>query len=350
MSHDPTSLEAAQAALLAARGLDPHLMGPGPSDVHVDTALSNLAVKYNPNAGKLIADQVCPVIPVTVRSGKFFIYGEGTHLEINRANIASQSGHVAQINWSMTQDSFAVEDFGLKDFVPSDVEQVADAPLRPLADSTEIVMDRLALNREKRAADLIFNTSTYGSMYRTLAGAEQWSNPSSDPVAMIDAAKSNVNLKTDPNVCVMGKDVWDYLRRHPEIEKYILSRAATSLGSTPLRVTLDLFAQAFDFEKVLVGEAKYNSAAPGATSSLSRVWGKHLAIITLPRVVRLNEVTSTAYTLRFVRNGSPSYAVRKWFDAAPGVAGGTWVKVTYSETIKTVGGGATGYLFRNAVA
>lgn len=352
MADGPFSLEAQQAALFASRGIAgaPHLMGPGVGEVHIDRALSNLAVRYRPNAGKMIADRVVPVVGVQARSGKYHIFAEGTHSELNNANIASQQGQVARIHWSVSNDSYAVEDFGLLDFVPTDVEAQADAPISPLMDSTEILVDRLTLHREYRAAAVVFGSSNYGGQTSGLTGGNRWNNPTSDPVRVIDTAMSNVNLKTTPNVAVMGKAVWDALKRHPAILAHILSRSATRSGATPLTVTRELFAEAFELDDVIVGEARYNSAAPGATAAQTRIWGNHFALLTTPATPRLGQVQAFAYTLRYTRAGSTAIEVRRWNDPGMiGVAGGTYVKATFSETIKPIGGGNVGYLLTDVV-
>lgn len=342
------TLENLQAQQLSARGV--HMMGPGPADVHVDQALSNLAVQYRPNAGVLIADQVSPVVTVSVRSGLFFVYGAGNAMELQRADIASQMGMPSQVNWGIGQDSFAVKDYGFRDFVPADVESVADSPIRPVADSTEVCMDRLGLAREYRVANMIATTGNYGSNVQALSGSSCWDVDGSDPVGDIDAAMATKEILVGINTCVMGRRVWDALRRHPAIERYILSRAGTRMGGTPLTVTPDMFGAAFGIDKVLIGNAKYASQAPGATLAVDYVWGNVFALLGVTKNPAIQRVETFGYSIRFVPSGSTQYEVRTWFDQAPGVRGGTWVKVTHSEVDKVVGGNHAGFLFTGCLS
>lgn len=341
---------AMQADILAVRGVPAgaHTMSVGPGDVHIDAALSNLAVAFKPNKGTLIADLVMPVIPVAKRSDRYFVFAPSAHVDLARANIAGQMGMPAMSSWNLSDSSFAVSDYGFRDFVPADVESNADAPLRPLMDSTEILTDRLLLAREYRVATVVGTAANYGTNTLALAGGNQWDNPTSDPVMAIETAKSSPLV--EPNVMVMGTQVWNALRRHPAIERYIMSRASTSLGATPLTVTPELFAAAFELDAVLIGKAKYNAGNPGAAVSMSYLWGKYAALIRIDPTPAMQRTSTFGYTFRYAPSGASPMETRTWYDMALGVRGGTWVKVTHSDAEKVVGGEHCGFLFTSAVS
>jgi hypothetical protein len=44
----------------------------GARDLHIDTALTNVTVSYNP--GGFIADIVAPVVPVSKESDKYYVW------------------------------------------------------------------------------------------------------------------------------------------------------------------------------------------------------------------------------------------------------------------------------------
>ncbi len=340
--------QAEQASILAARGLGqgaPHQMSVGPADVHIDTALSNLAVHFRPNQGKFIADLVAPVITVDYRTNKFFKYAAGTYLDLARSDIASQMGRPAQVSTSMSNDSYVVRDHGFMDFVPADVEASADAPLRPLMDATEILTERLILAREYRVAAAFADTANYGSSTSDLTGSE-WTLSGSNPVKVIEDAIEGMII--DPDTLTLGVEVWNALKRHPAMERYILSRASTSAGASPLVVTPELMAQAFGLRQVLVGRAKYNTAQAGATVSQAHVWGR-IAVLSKAELRPAAQRTENfMYTFRYRAGGSTPFETRQWFDNSIGVRGGTWVKVTHSDAEKVTAQEA-GFLFYNCV-
>lgn len=340
--------QAEQAALLASRGVGgagAHTMSIGPADVHIDTALSNIAVQFRPNEGKFIADIVAPVLKVSHRSNKFFKYAAGAFTDLGRSDIASQMGRPAQSSTSLSTDSYVVSDHGFMDFVPADVENSADAPLRPLMDTTEILTERLLLSREYRVATAFANSANYGANTSDIAGAE-WTNPSSEPVRVIESAIEGMIV--DPNTLVLGAEVWNALKRHPSIERYILSRASTVLGATSLTVTPELLAAAFGLRRVVIGRAKYNTAGAGAAVSLTNVWGRIAVLCRVEENPAPQRTENFMYTMRYQPGTGSAFETRQWYDHSIGVRGGTWVKVTHSDAEKIVASEA-GYLFENAV-
>ena len=85
-----TSIQNLQAAMLASHGIGAaeaaHLMSLSPSAVHIDRALTNLAVQYNNR--EYIADSVLPVLSVKHRSDKIFSFPVTTMQEVAASAVA----------------------------------------------------------------------------------------------------------------------------------------------------------------------------------------------------------------------------------------------------------------------
>lgn len=125
----------------------------------------------------------------------------------------------------------------------------------------------------------------------------------------------------------------------------VTGRASTSSGAVPLRPNLQMVADAFGLDAVLVGRAKYNTNREGATSATSYIWGKHAALIRVERAPNIRETAAFGYTFR-----SLAPEVQRIEERLRGRAGGTWIKVGHSDAEKVVAGPAAGYLYVNAVA
>ena len=50
---------------------------PTPGDVHVNTPLTQISVAYLQNQTEFVAAQVCPIIPVTKQSDRYYVYNRG---------------------------------------------------------------------------------------------------------------------------------------------------------------------------------------------------------------------------------------------------------------------------------
>src|ERR1035437_8635377 len=50
---------------------------PTPGDVHVNTPLTQISIAYLQSQDQFVAAQVCPVIPVTKQSDRYYVYNRG---------------------------------------------------------------------------------------------------------------------------------------------------------------------------------------------------------------------------------------------------------------------------------
>lgn len=227
---------------------------------------------------ELIADQVLPRLTVTAREFKWDKRSKADLFQVP-STLVGRKGAPNEVEFTATEETSSVGDYGLDDVVPrEDIEAAAGKPgLDPLGRATEGVSQLIALDREIRAADLVFGAATYGASNKLqLAGNDQWSayaQTDSDPVADILTAKEAALMPY--NTAVIGEDVWFKLRRHPALLKAYFPVNATGGGI----LTLQQFAELFEFERVLIGRAYKATSKPGQTLALTKVWGKAFAML-----------------------------------------------------------------------
>lgn len=242
----------------------------------VDPALTAIAIAYSNRA--LIADLVLPrVTPVRTKEFKYTLFDKGEVMSIPDTKVGRR-GAPNVVEFSGTTTTAEALDYGLEDEIPQDdIDQAAGsgnpALATPQARATEWLSELVALDREVRTAGLVFTAANYAAANKTqLAGATQWSDVNSDPVAAIADNIEGVLMR--PNVAVFGAQTWSVLRRHPKIVKAVNKTS----GDTGL-VSKEAFAEVFELEEVLVGGAFVNTAKKGQAVSLARAWGKHAAFI-----------------------------------------------------------------------
>jgi hypothetical protein len=143
---------------------------------------------------------------------------------------------------------------------------------------TELV----ALDREKRTADLVFGSNTYPSANRTtLSGTSQWSDyTNSDPYTAIQAALDGMLMR--PNIGVIGRLAWSRLRVHPKITAALApssngNSATANAAGAP--ATTRAVADLLELDEIYVGEGWLNAAKPGQPATMTRLWGKHMAFL-----------------------------------------------------------------------
>ncbi len=240
-------------------------MKPTLNDIRYSPILSNLAVAYEND--KYVAEQVLPVIQSSTRTGKYFKFDKGKFRREN--TLRGMGSKTSEVGHLVSQPStYTILEHALKEPVPDEMVEQAPEPLRPMEDATENVTEKLLVEKEYDLADYMINTL---SADVTLSGTDQWSDfANSDPIGDVKDGKQDIHssIFKDPNVLLLGKQTYDELVDHPDVIDRI---KYSQFGVT----TTELLARLFDVERVIIGGAGYNSAAEGASDSMSYIWGKN---------------------------------------------------------------------------
>lgn len=301
-------------------------------DVVVDPALTNVSVKYTNDS--FIADMIFPIVPVKKQTGKYYVYDK-SNLRINKTLRALGSG-ANEVTFGLSTASFSCEDHALKDFVADQIVDQAEVALDPLADTTENITEMLLLDREYNLASML-TSITYVTQNTTLSGTSQWSDyTNSTPITDVRTGRTTIHTNTfrKPNTLIIGKQAYDVLCEHPTIVDRI---KYSQLGvASP-----ELIARILQVEKVLVGEAGYNSANEGQTDSMSYVWGKHAILAYIAPKVGLKTLTAGITFTYGTRQ------VKRWYEDD---REGTYVRVGNDNYVQKIVAVGALYLIKNAVA
>ena len=296
---------------------------------------------------RLIADEVLPRTPVPSREFKWLQMGRDQMFTVPETAVG-RKGQPNEVEFGGTEIGGFVRDYGLDDVVPNEDLESAPAGFDPLGTAVTGISELVALDREKRVADLIFNPNTYPAANRaTLSGTSQWSDyTNSDPYTAIQTALDGMLMR--PNRAIIGRLAWSRLRVHPKITAALAPSATgntstSNAGGQP--ATLQAVADLLELDEILVGEAFINTAKPGQTASLSRCWGKHMAFLHQNPVatIRGNAVTFgfTAEWGNRVAGSMPEPKV--------GLRGAQRVRVGESVN-ELIVASDVGYYFQNIVA
>jgi hypothetical protein len=296
---------------------------------------------------RLIADEVLPRTPVPSREFKWLQMGRDQMFTVPETAVG-RKGQPNEVEFGGTETAGFVRDFGLDDVVPNEDLESAPAGFDPLGTAVTGISELIALDREKRVADLIFNANTYPAANRTtLSGTSQWSDyTNSDPYTAIQTALDGMLMR--PNRAIIGRLAWSRLRVHPKITAALAPSATgntLTVNGQGQPATLQAVADLLELDEILVGEAFINTAKPGQTASLSRCWGKHMAFLHQNPVatIRGNAVTFgfTAEWGNRVAGSMPEPKV--------GLRGAQRVRVGESVN-ELIVASDVGYYFQNIVA
>ncbi len=318
------------------------------SDVHVDRFMPNFSIAYR-GQETLIADLALPIVPVDNASNKFVVWDRRMAMAITDDEVGPL-GRVGQVYQDFSSSTYTCIGRALMSQVANDILVNSDAPLDLLSEAASDVRDRLARNREDRAASLIMTAANYAAANSVaLSGTNRWdvvSGSTADPISDIMNAMANVGVAAPINAIVMSLPVWTAFRKHPKVVAALGGFVQSTAAGVPLGAvaTVEAVRQFFGLDYFLVGNAKKDTANPGnATAAFNFIWGKGCALLRLNPGAGMNQL-AFAKTFRHQLLNFTS-----WFDPSPGVSGATLIKGGFSDSEKVTAADA-GYLIDTVIS
>lgn len=260
-----------------------------------DPILTNLVRGYS-NAD-YIGLNILPAVPVEKEVGKIPSYGKGRFIPYltHRALHANSNERAVDIRNLI---AYELEEYDLA--VPMDYreENATEGTGYNLeTDCAEAAMEGLLLGLEKEIADLLQTQGTYPAGHvEVLSGTDLWSDPDSNPIAVISDAKETVRAKIakEPNTLTLSYNYYRYLLDHPGIKELIkYAREAV--------LTIDDLKKIFDVERIEVGKAVYvEEVDENGHGTNIDIW-QDCAILTYTPTSAVQSVNQPAfgYTLRY---------------------------------------------------
>lgn len=139
---------------------------------------------------------------------------------------------------------------------------------------------KLLMNREKIAAALVFNTTTWTGSALTTAVGTPWSTvasatPLTDITAALIKIYNNSGLKGD--TLIIAYATFLNLRNCAQMLDRLKYNGLT--GVKPADITADILAQALGVKRVLVAAQPRLTSNEGATAAIASVWGATMAMV-----------------------------------------------------------------------
>jgi hypothetical protein len=227
------------------------------------------------DASNFIADRVFPKVPVQKQSDRYFRYLKEDWFRdeaVERAAASESAGGDYDID---NTPSYFCTKFAYHKDVTEDDRVNADSPLTPDQDATDFVSQKLLLRREVAWASKYFKTGIWanelvGGTTESSTDTKKWTDGTSDPIKIIDMAKTNTQATTGytPNKLIIGPYVYNALKNHPLVLERI---KYTQRG----QVTKDLLASLFEVDEILVAAGIVNTANQKGTENTNFIFGNH---------------------------------------------------------------------------
>ena len=290
---------------------------PKVNEVHIDAALSNVALGYHP-AG-MIGEQIFPIVTVKKESDKYYEWNKGDAFRVPDNTIRADGTKSKRIGFSISSSTYSAEEYALNVQVTDRQVANADSVISLRSAKTRRLKDILLLDQEIRIASLLTTQANWASTNRVQrSGTQQWNNASFAGGATygieetIDTGKEAVRTGTgglEPNVIIIPSAVAKVMKRNSTIRDLIKYTHADLL------VDGDLPPKLWNM-KVLIPKVSKNTNKEGnATQTLTDVWGKHIVLLYVTANASIDEVTA-GYIFRCANAAHSPFGVRTWREDA----------------------------------
>jgi hypothetical protein len=301
----------------------------------VDLILTEIARGYR-SSRAAIANILFPLVSVTSRGGKVISFSKEDFRLIS--SIRSPGSNTKRVQFGYNSDDFSLTDYRLEAQTPYEIQE--EAVVVPGIDmitlSVRKVQDAMAREREYAASVLARNDALYGTNNKeTLSSTGQWSDPASDPIDDVLAAKEVIRQQVGsrPNSMVLGPKVLTALRNHPKI----LDRLSTSADRPP--ASMAQLSALFEIPQIVEGEEVYYDG-----TQFQDVWGKD-AILAYTTPASLAEMGSPSYGYTYQLQGRP--VVEEGYDERNT---NSWINPVADARKPYLVGADAGFIFKNAAA
>jgi hypothetical protein len=326
---------------------------PTPGDVHVNTPLTQISIAYLQNQSEFVASQICPVIPVSKQSDRYYVYNRGDFFR-DQMQQRAPGTPAASVGYRLDNTpTYFCNVWAESKPIPDQLRGNADPVINMDRDATEFLSQQALIRREKLFAGALFSTGKWGTdMTGVAAGPTgsqflQWNDPASNPIEDIRAGKLAIKQATGypANTLVISEPVWLKLVDHPDLVDRV-KYGQTNGG--PARITREALAAILEIDRILVMGAIENTAAEGATASHSFIGGKQALLAHVaPNAGLLTP--SAAYTFAwsgYLGAGAEGNRIKRyrWEIIASDI-----VEIEMAFDIKLVAS-EMGYFFASAVA
>jgi hypothetical protein len=257
---------------------------PTPNQLHINHYLTDLAIAWSQEEKDFVAGRVFPTVPVAKASDNYVIYQKGYFY---RDEFAPRplGGRPKQVGFEIEKGLYSCEEEALETKVDDRERANADQPLDPDVSAQMLLTTQAMIHRDRLWAEAFFKTGVWTVNWEGKEAAPtkkeeeeekflQFDQTGSEPIEFFDQRRIDIKSKTGyaPNKLVIGADVYRVLKNHPAIVERI---KYTQRGI----VTLDILAELFDVDEVMVPFGVINTGEEGLADKINYIVNRKAALM-----------------------------------------------------------------------
>lgn len=243
---------------------------PTVQQVHVQSALTQIATAYLQDNRNYVADQVFPIVPVEFQADKYFAFSKDDFFRdeaLRRADAVESAGG----GFNLGTGTYAADVWAYHKDLGGQTRRNSDPAVNMDIATTKFVMQKLLIRRDRffmgaYLVNGVWSVDNVGTAGGTPGGTTPpyWNDDANgDPFTDIANAQTNIlqNTGFEPNTFLMAFAVYQGLRKHP----LVIDRIKYTTRADASKITPELLAAAFDVERAVVSKAVYNTSVETTT-------------------------------------------------------------------------------------
>ncbi len=258
---------------------------PTPSDVHINSALTQIAIAFRQDFTEFVGFRVFPMVGVSKQSDAYYVWDRADFHRDEAKQVGP--GAAAPVGGlRLSNDSYNCRVNKFAHLITEEEEANADQGVNPREEKTEDVVRKLMIRKEKDWAEKYFTTgvwtgSTSGADLVGGTDFTAWSTyASSEPIQNIRAQVTHMKklgIKARDITFTCGQEVLSVLVDHPKfLERYEQVQ--------PGILNEDLIAAVLGVGRVVVPGSVINTGVEGGTAAYSFIHGKSALLTYAPAV------------------------------------------------------------------
>lgn len=268
---------------------------PTKGDVFIDETLTNFAQKWLQDQTMFVSTRAFPNVPVTKQSSQYYVFDRGSFFRRQTSLQRAPGTPPRQAGFNLSRDNYAALVYGLRTMITDEDRANQDAAVDLDSTSLDFVMQQAMIDREADFASTFMTGNVWfnGGAAASAGQNVNWSDPVSDPISNVDAAKDGVH-KTNgfrPNRAIFGRTAFTTFKNNDTVLDRI-SGGATA--TEPAMVTIQRTAEILELEEVLVMDGVENNAVEGATDSFDFIGNDNVLVYYAPASANIRTVTAGA--------------------------------------------------------
>ena len=245
------------------------------------TALSNMALAYYQSDTNSFAKTIFPICPVALSSDNYYIFDKEDLLRDGWQQKPAYGKVDATVLSEHTETYVCVVDqiiMGINQIKQTDLNRrMGLRTANPKQQRVKTIAGQANIHQDFLFASKFFKKGVWGQEYTgvdsTIPASGQFikfSNGNSDPIAFVDARSTEMEEKTGrkPNRLALGVNVFNALKKHPAILERVKYGGSTA---NPASVTLNVLAQLFGIDRVMVQRSIMNKAGLGQAAKMEYI-------------------------------------------------------------------------------